>query len=192
MYRRYPNKSVSQVVIYLTPSSSDLVQQTTFEIPGTRHEFQVIRLWEQPPEIFLNSPGLIPFAVLSQTQKQKSILQEAAAQIQKIGEQKVQKNVAASTSILAGLVLDQAFIQKVFRSELMRESVIYQDILAEGRTEEAQSLIFRQLTRAVGSIAPATESQIRALSLPKLEELGEALLDFTEASDLDSWLEQNG
>ena len=49
MYRRYPDKSVRQVVIYLKPSGSDLVRQTTFEIPGTRHEFQVIRLWEQPP-----------------------------------------------------------------------------------------------------------------------------------------------
>ena len=74
----------------------------------------------------------------------------------------------------------------------MRESVIYQDILAEGRSEGEQSLVLRQLARRIGAIAPATESQIRALSLPKLEELGEALLDFTEASDLDSWLEQNG
>jgi hypothetical protein len=32
------------------------------------------------------------------------------------------------------------------------------------------------------------EAQVRALSLPQLEALGEALLDFSEPDDLDSWL----
>lgn len=43
------------------------VQQTTFTLERTHHEFDVIRLWEQPTEIFLRLPGLLPFVVLSQT-----------------------------------------------------------------------------------------------------------------------------
>jgi predicted transposase YdaD len=61
VYRRFPHKSMHQVVIYLKQTNSDLVQQNTFTIPGTRHEFAVIRLWEQPTEVFLRTPGLFTF-----------------------------------------------------------------------------------------------------------------------------------
>jgi predicted transposase YdaD len=64
----------------------------------------------------------------------------------------------------------------------------------EGRQEgldRERALILRQLTRRLGSIAPAQETQIRALSLTQLEDLGEALLDFTQPSDLDKWLQSH-
>jgi predicted transposase/invertase (TIGR01784 family) len=67
VFRRFPNKRMYQVVIYLTRSNSELVYQNAFEIPGTRHEFEVIRLWEQPTQTFLESTGLLPLAVLTQT-----------------------------------------------------------------------------------------------------------------------------
>jgi hypothetical protein len=60
-----------------------------------------------------------------------------------------------------------------------------------GRQEEGLNLIFRQLTRRIGSIAPAQETQIRSLSLTQLEDLGEALLDFTQPTDLDNWLQSH-
>jgi hypothetical protein len=44
------------------------------------------------------------------------------------------------------------------------------------------------LTQRIGPIAPAQETKIRNLSLTHLEELGEALLDFSQASDLEDWL----
>ncbi|MCA2726934.1 MAG: flagellar assembly protein H, partial [Microcystis sp. M048S1] len=46
-----------------------------------------------------------------------------------------QSNLAAATSILAGLVLNRETIKNILRSDIMRESVIYQDILEEGREE---------------------------------------------------------
>lgn len=54
-----------------------------------------------------------------------------------------------------------------------------------------KSLILRLLTRRIGTIAPQQETQIRSLSLPQLEDLGEALLDFTQPSDLDEWLQSH-
>ncbi|NJN23447.1 MAG: DUF4351 domain-containing protein [Acaryochloridaceae cyanobacterium RL_2_7] len=53
-----------------------------------------------------------------------------------------------------------------------------QEGLQEGRQEEGRSLILRQLTRRFGVLAPEMRSQIESLSLPQLENLGEALLDF--------------
>jgi Domain of unknown function (DUF4351) len=53
-------------------------------------------------------------------------------------------------------------------------------------------LILRLLTRRFGTIAPTTETQIRSLSLSQLEALGEALLDFSQPSDLMDWLRTLG
>jgi len=86
------------------------------------------------------------------------------------------------------------------RKETMRESVIYQEIHEEGLLEgiqqgiqqgqkrEAVSFVMRQLTRRVGELAPELEVQIQSLSVDTLEDLGEALLDFTGVEDLVSWL----
>lgn len=57
--------------------------------------------------------------------------------------------------------------------------------------EQERSLIFRQLTRRIGSIAPHHETQIRSLPLTQLEDLGEAPLDFTQPPDLDEWLQSH-
>jgi predicted transposase/invertase (TIGR01784 family) len=208
LHRRFPHKRVRQIVIYLNPTGSDLVYQTVFEIPGMRHEFEVIRIWEQPTEPFLEATGLLPFAVLSKTPDKAQTLRQVAAKVDAIAEIRVQSNVAASAGILAGLILEKRFINQVLRREIMQQSVIYQEILQEGeqkgrqegeqkgrqegeqkgRQEGERSLILRQLTRRVGTIAPNIEAQITTLSVPQLEELGDALLDFSSSSDLDLWL----
>lgn len=110
VYRRFPHKGMRQVVIYLKQTSSELVHENTFTIPGTRHEFEVIRLWEQPTEVFLRTPGLLPFAVLSRTANPEGVLNQVAKAINEITEFRVQSNVAASTAILAGLLLEKEVI----------------------------------------------------------------------------------
>ena len=74
----------------------------------------------------------------------------------------------------------------------MRESVIYQDILEEGRQEGRQegerSLVLRQLARRFGELPEALRSQVESVPPEQLESLGEALLDFTAIADLENWL----
>ena len=60
----------------------------------------------------------------------------------------------------------------------------------QGRQQEALSLILRLLNRRLGGIAPDLEAKIRSLSVEKLEELGEALLDFSNVADLVNWLDR--
>lgn len=57
--------------------------------------------------------------------------------------------------------------------------------------ERETSLILRQLSRRLGTLPPAMESQVRSLPIEQLENLGEALLDFEREADLIDWLEQN-
>jgi predicted transposase YdaD len=59
----------------------------------------------------------------------------------------------------------------------------------EGRLEGELALIMRQLTRRIGTVEPELQERIRQLSLTQLEDLAEALLDFSEKSNLVVWLE---
>jgi predicted transposase/invertase (TIGR01784 family) len=124
-----------QVVIYLRRSDSPLVQENTFRLGETFHSFHVIRLWEENTPQFFHHPGLLPFAVLSNTDDPEQVLSQVSRSLETISQKQVQSNLAAATSILAGLVLNRETIKKILRSEIMRESVIYQDILEEGREE---------------------------------------------------------
>ncbi|MEM1308410.1 MAG: DUF4351 domain-containing protein [Cyanobacteria bacterium P01_H01_bin.153] len=86
----------------------------------------------------------------------------------------------------------------------MQESVIYQDIKAEGLQEGleqglqqglAQSerqLVLRLLNRQVGPVSLALSRQIETLSVEAIESLGEALLDFANLADLQTWLATYG
>lgn len=64
--------------------------------------------------------------------------------------------------------------------------------LAQGKRDEALRLVLRLLEGRIGPVEPALQPRIQALSLPRLEELGEALLDFTSAADLVAWLDAHG
>ncbi|MBE9226683.1 DUF4351 domain-containing protein [Phormidium sp. LEGE 05292] len=62
--------------------------------------------------------------------------------------------------------------------------------LQQGRQQEALSLILRLINRRLGGVASDLEVRIRNLSTEKLEDLGEALLDFSEVADLVDWLDR--
>lgn len=192
VYRRFPDKEMRQVVIYLKKTNSDLVQQTAFAIPNTRHEFEVIRLWEVPSEDLMSYSGLLPLATLGRTTNRVKTLEKVAQRLEVINNRREKSNVTAATGIMAGLVLKTAVIQRLLREDIMKESVFYQDIReggkAEGRQEEAVSLILRLLNRRCGLIAPEISQEIQGLSVEQLETLGEALLDFTGEADLRTWL----
>jgi Domain of unknown function (DUF4351) len=54
--------------------------------------------------------------------------------------------------------------------------------------EQERSVIFRLLTRRVGQLDSGLEQLVQDLSLSKLGDLGEALLDFAIVADLRDWL----
>jgi predicted transposase/invertase (TIGR01784 family) len=72
----------------------------------------------------------------------------------------------------------------------LERSRAYQEIKQEGRQESALNLVMRQLTRRLGELPEEPKDTISGLSLTNLENLGEALLDFTSLQDLQSWLSQ--
>jgi len=165
-----------------------------------QHRYRAIRLWEVPTEDLLASPGLLPLAVLSRTDNPVKVLEQVAGMIEGIADRTQQSNIAAATAIIAGLVLDTMVIKRLLREEIMKESVMYQEIeavaeargfqqgLEQGRQKEA-ALILRLLGRRFGEIPRSLTEQVGALSVERLENLGEALLDLQSLSELVSWLE---
>ncbi len=61
----------------------------------------------------------------------------------------------------------------------------------EGRQEGELTLILRQLTRRIGTLPEPLHNEIRLLSLEQVEDLGDALLEFTNLTDLQNWLRSN-
>jgi predicted transposase/invertase (TIGR01784 family) len=77
-----------------------------------------------------------------------------------------------------------------------QETRVYRELREEvtegAKTEEALKLVLRQLTRRLKQeLSEEMRSQITALPLSQLEELGEALVDFEQLNDLTTWLEQH-
>ena len=76
------------------------------------------------------------------------------------------------------------------------KSVAYREIFGLGEARGLEQglktgeleITMRLLQRRCGGLTPSQEARIRALPLPQLEALAEALLDFKGADDLEAWL----
>jgi hypothetical protein len=71
---------------------------------------------------------------------------------------------------------------------IMRLAPLYQQDRELAKQEGEQRLIIRLLNRRVGEIDSSLIQKVQELPVEKLEELGEALLDFNSVTDLETWL----
>lgn len=71
----------------------------------------------------------------------------------------------------------------------LKHTRMYQDIKEEGQQEATVALIIRLLTKRFGEVPAQMRASISSLPLPVLEDLSEALLDFTSIAELQAWLE---
>ena len=85
--------------------------------------------------------------------------------------------------------LGREVIEQMFTMSELKQTRVYQEALEEGELKAGKSMILRQLQRQLGSVPDGVKAQIDTLDLPQLESLGEALLDFSQLSDLTDWLQ---
>ncbi|MEN9218574.1 MAG: Rpn family recombination-promoting nuclease/putative transposase [Gloeomargarita sp. DG_2_bins_126] len=194
--RKFPHHQIKQIVIYLQPTQTSLVYQNYYQAARTRHEFDVLRLWEVEPDVLLRRVGTLPLAVLAGAEAKEQLLQKVAQRIEELDSRRERAEMTAATYVLAGLVLSDNVIKRILRSEMMRESVTFQAILEEGEQKGLQQgewlgkrqTVLRLLHRKFGSLAPATLAQVERLSASQLEDMAEALLDMQSLADLEQWL----
>jgi hypothetical protein len=80
------------------------------------------------------------------------------------------------------------------RELVMRLEPLYQrdreQAIQEGNKQGEQRLVIRQLNRRIGEIDASLIERVQGLSIEQLENLGEALLDFSIVADLETWFNQ--
>jgi predicted transposase/invertase (TIGR01784 family) len=89
--------------------------------------------------------------------------------------------------VMLGLSLQETRVYQEAKAE--GEQIGEQRGRQEGRQEAGQTLVLRQLTRRLGELPKASKARIEGLAIEDLENLAEALLDFTTLADLMAWLE---
>lgn len=63
---------------------------------------------------------------------------------------------------------------------------------SEGREEASTAMLFRQIRRKFGRVPESLEEKVRRSDVELLYEFGEALLDFSDLKEAESWWEKQG
>jgi len=196
--RQNPSRRVRQALVVLKQTGEEIPDR--YEDERTLHIYDVIRMWEQNPVMFLKREGLLPLATLCRAESGEKLLSEVAAQINQIRSRERRRDELNWSRVLAGLRYDKSLINKILKeSDMLEESVIYQDILQkgkrsgwqEGAEEEARKVAMRLLELRLGKLSRTAQRQIERLVVEQLEALCEALLDFQTKDDLNRWLKQH-
>jgi predicted transposase YdaD len=187
---------------YFVPKTNAHIPEE-FHVGDTWHRYRVIKLWEQDPAPLLAHEGLLPLALLARTEQPEQLAMEVAEKVSTIADEKRRSDLTAAAGILAGLRLDERLAHSLFRKELMMQSVIYREILAEGELmgekrgkQEGErhgrlTLIQRMLNRRFAFLPKHVKTGLTKLSASQLDRLGEALLDIHSVDELTDWLEEH-
>lgn len=83
--------------------------------------------------------------------------------------------------------LSRQEIEAMFLVSDIKQTRVYQEAKEEGE----KNLLLRQLSKRFGKLSDSYIESINNLTIAQLEDLGEALLDFAEISDLEQWLKSH-
>ncbi len=200
--RQNPNRRVRQVLVVLKQTGEYIPDR--YEDEWTIHRYQVVQVWEQNPAELLKYEGLLPLATLCRAESGEKLLREVAVRINRIKSRERRREALNWSRMLAGLRYDKSLIYQILKeSDMLEESVVYQDILQKGRRrglqegrqkgaeEEARKVALRQLELRLGKLSRTARRQIEQLVVEQLEALCEALLDFQTKDDLTRWLKEH-
>jgi Domain of unknown function (DUF4351) len=85
--------------------------------------------------------------------------------------------------------LSPLYLEQISQAEQRGEQRGEQSGEQRGQKIGRYTLVIRQLKRKLGGLSTDLEQQVDALSILQIENLGEALLDFSQEKDLVDWLE---
>ena len=194
--RQYQPPHPWQAVVIYPSRRVDIAQTRHYE--ELLNSERVRRLYidelsaERPPSLGVSLVQLVVTPTLEAVTAARSLV----AQTQVLDDQTQQQQILdlIETIIVYKLpTLSREEIQQMlgFTDIEVKQTRFYQDVFAEGRQEGEVALVLRQLTRRFGELEPPVVEQIRGLSLPEVEGLAEALLEFSEMADLENWLQHH-
>ncbi|WP_193345477.1 Rpn family recombination-promoting nuclease/putative transposase [Gloeobacter violaceus] len=187
-----------QVLILLKDSEAARQVPDRFEQGRVRVEYDVIRLWEQDPELLLASGlvGLMPLVPLMRGEDVSSLLERCTALIESEIESGQERNeVLAVTGLLASLK-DRRIVQAFFRTKsmlsLLQETPLFQELTQELVREADRrarlQFLQHQLEHKFGPMPEDVLTALQAITdVDALARLGIAVLD---AMDIDAFRQQ--
>ncbi len=208
LYREY-DLPIKQFVIFLRETAEEIPNELKLE--NTWHRYNVIKLWQQDKQPFMEHTGLLPLAALTRAETPKELLEEVATRTRELPPNQEKSTLLMCAALLAGLRFEKEVIMSVLREDILKESVIYQDIIDQGLQRGLQQGIVQGMEQGmeqgihVGKaemlvnilkhrfqdFSSEDERHLIALNSMQLDSLSLAVLDFHQLSDLEIWLEKN-
>ncbi|UFP95795.1 Rpn family recombination-promoting nuclease/putative transposase [Gloeobacter morelensis] len=202
---RRHRQPIEQVLVLLREPAGSATIEQEYRSENTLHRYRVVCLWEEDPEPLLADRALLPLATLARAPSAEELLGRVARQLGTIEEPVQRRDIATFATILAGLKFDAGLLAQIFPEGMMRESVIFQQILqegrkagqsegraegrAEGQLEGERRVLLRQLGRKFGPLPDTLVQQVQAIvDLAQLEQLADAVLDAGSIGDFRSRL----
>jgi predicted transposase/invertase (TIGR01784 family) len=164
IYRKFPDRQLVQVVIYLRKTTSRKVYETRFAANNFVHEFRVVRLWEQETEPFLESTGLLPYAALTDTDDREGVLREVARKIEEIDSRREQGNLMTIAAVMGALSLENDVVERIFRRDIMQASPMYHQLKAWAK-EDVERELRLTVEHEIGESVALQERRSIALNL---------------------------
>lgn len=191
------NVPVRSMTVLLRPKAdhpSLTTENVYYEAGGTRLDFrfEVIRLWQQPAEVYLNAGlGVLPLAVLGalpEDVEKKDSLRDIVERIESILHAKTSPENAArlmqSTLNLVGLRVPKDQVGTIFRG-IKTMKAAYDELLEEGAIMNSHKLLLLLGRQRFGPPRPEIESAIREITdLDRLERMASAILTVVDWKEL--------
>ncbi len=126
--------------------------------------------------------------LLKRSNEQSSLLSSRAIieMITTIMVYKFEKFSLKEVESMLGITLEETRVYREIKEQGIEQG--REEGREQGKIGEAVNLVMRLLTKKFGQISPENRSFISNLSLPVLEDLSEAILDFNNLNDLQVWL----
>ncbi len=159
---------VIQVIIFLQQTKSELAFTKKYEDDTTIHHYRIMRLWEQDPNLFISQPGLYPLAPLTKSNSPDALLQQVAEKINTLDDIEQRQALGSCTSILAGLRFEKTLINSLFQEDIMKGSVIYEDLLQQGEKRGEFKLVMMLLNERFPKLEERLTNKVKTLSLSDL------------------------
>jgi predicted transposase/invertase (TIGR01784 family) len=138
--------------------------------------------------------GLIELIVSKETQAPKlvqNLMQRTKTEIGNDRERQGIIDLLESVLVSKFSQLSRQEIEAMFLVSDIKQTRVYQEANQEGRQAEATNLLVRQLSKRFGKLNNRYIENINSLTIAQLEDLGEALLDFVDITDLEEWLKSH-
>ena len=138
--------------------------------------------------------GLIELIVSKENQSQelvKNLMTRTKTEVSNDSERQGIIELLESVLMSKFSQLSRQEIEAMFLVSDIKQTRVYQEAKQEGEQEGEKNLLLRILSKRFGKLNDSYIESINSLRIAQLEDLGEALLDFGDISDLEQWLKSH-